>query len=113
MVTAALKFSAANESKTSTYATPDAGRFDVLNTLNHLEAHDEYQWPDYNGIGFDFSQAMRFRRALVNDVFVALQKAGQIEIAGEPGVLGTQQSSGKRAHDGKVPRRHRDYYILY
>jgi hypothetical protein len=72
MVIAAFKISSAYESRATIFITPDVGRFNVLNTLNHLEAHDEYQWPDYTGLGFDFTQTMRLRRALVNDVFVAL-----------------------------------------
>jgi hypothetical protein len=100
MVTAALKFSNSSDNVNSSYPTPDSGCIDVLNVLNWHEAHDEYEWPDFTKMGFDFSQAMRFRRALVNDVFVALQRAGNIRITGEPGVLGTPQSGlaagGKR-----------------
>jgi hypothetical protein len=97
MVTAALKVSSSTNNTVSSYTTPDAGRIDVLNVLNWHEAHDEYAWPDFTGMGFDFAQAMRFRRALVNDVFVALQKAGYVRITGEPGVLGTPQSGSKRS----------------
>jgi hypothetical protein len=109
MVTAALKFSSSNDNTVSSYTSPDAGRIDVLNVLNWHEAHDEYEWPDFTHMGFDFSQTMRFRRALVNDVFVALQKAGNIRITREPGVLGTPQSGvavgGKRAGaDGKCAK---------
>lgn len=49
---------------------------------------------------YDFSQAMRFRRALINDVFLALQKAGHIkEVFAAPGAPGTPSSAqqcGKR-----------------
>ncbi|KAG9185809.1 hypothetical protein G6011_07140 [Alternaria panax] len=79
MVTASLKFSCSSDAPVLSYTTPDAGRLDVLN------------------LGLDFAQAMRFRRALVNDVFVALEKAGIIDITSETGVLGTPwSSSGKR-----------------
>jgi hypothetical protein len=72
MVTASLQFSCSSDAPVSSYTTPDAGRLDVLNVLNWYEAHDEYEWPDFNKLGLDFAQTMRFRRALVNDVFVAL-----------------------------------------
>jgi hypothetical protein len=109
MVTAALKFSSSNDNTVSSYTSPDAGRIDVLNVLNWHEAHDEYEWPDFTHMGFDFSQTMRFRRALVNDALVALEKAGNIRITSEPGVLGTPQSGvvveGKRAGaDGKCAK---------
>lgn len=101
MVSAALKFSSANASLV-TYSSPDASRLDILNTLNWHEAHDEYAWPDFHALGFDFSQTMRLRRALVNDVFVALQKAGVVRVRGEKvgGGLGTPDSARKRDGTG-------------
>lgn len=97
MVAAALKFSSSHDAEVSIYPSGDAGRLEVLNALNWHEAHGEYEWPDFTG--FDFAQAMRFRRALVNDVFGALEKAGRVKIAGEqaPVGLATPQNSGKRA----------------
>jgi hypothetical protein len=93
MVTAALKF-VSDEKAPIAYTSQDEARLDILNTLNWYEAHSEYQWPDFNGLGFDFSQAMRFRRELVNDVFVALQKAGNVRVgvASGAGVFGTPES---------------------
>ncbi|KAF1849014.1 uncharacterized protein K460DRAFT_280436, partial [Cucurbitaria berberidis CBS 394.84] len=91
MVAAALKFSS-DTSPVISYKTPDEGRLDILKTLNWFEAHDEYEWPDFSRLGYDFSQAMRFRRALVNDLFVALHKVGHIKITGEAGVMGTPDS---------------------
>ena len=99
MVTASLKFSCSNDAPVS-YTTPDAGRLGVLNVLNWHEAHDDYEWPDFIQLGHDFPQAMRFRRGLVNDVFLALEKAGVIKITGEPGVLGTPQSSAVKRRAG-------------
>ena len=118
MVTASLKFSCSNDAPVS-YTTPDAGRLGVLNVLNWHEAHDDYEWPDFIQLGHDFTQgalfialpgtrvdghdftqAMRFRRGLVNDVFLALEKAGVIKITGEPGVLGTPQSSAVKRRAG-------------
>lgn len=101
MVTAALKFSSSNPPPV-TYASPDASRLDILTTLNWHEAHAEYTWPDFGALGFDFSQIMRFRRALVNDVFVALQKAGHVKIAAGEGLLGTPDSTRQgRRESGK------------
>jgi hypothetical protein len=105
MVTAALKF-ASDEKTPITYTSHDEARLDVLNTLNWFEAHSEYEWPDFARQGFDFSQAMRFRRALVTDVFIALQKAGNVRIGSKLGVLGTPESgivvrSAKRGANGE------------
>ncbi|KAI2487062.1 hypothetical protein Ptr902_01195 [Pyrenophora tritici-repentis] len=63
------------------------------------EAHDEYEWPTVTG--YDFAQAMRIRRALVNDVFVALEKTGRVKLVGEQAqsVPNTLQSSGKKVDD--------------
>ncbi|EOA87539.1 uncharacterized protein SETTUDRAFT_47278 [Exserohilum turcica Et28A] len=84
MITAAVKFSSARaHESTTTYATPDAARMDILNLLNWYEAHADYAWPDFSSLGFDFSLAMRWRRALVNDVYIALKKSGTVRIAAE------------------------------
>lgn len=100
MVVAALKF-VSDEKKPVTYTSPDEARLDILNTLNWYEAHSEYEWPRFTRMGFDFSQAMRFRRALVSDVFIALQKAAIVKIAGGAGGIGTPEISvgkaGKRS----------------
>lgn len=47
-------------------------------------------------MGYDFSQAMRFRRALVSDVFVALEKAKHVRVTDEAGMLSTPQSVRSR-----------------
>jgi len=90
MVTAALKF-ASDQPASVTYASADEARLEILNTLNWYEAHAEYEWPEFSRLGCDFSQAMRFRRALVNDVFVALKKAGNVRV-NEAGGVGTPDS---------------------
>jgi hypothetical protein len=95
MVTAALKF-ASDDKSPITYPTQDEARQEILSTLNWYEAHSEYEWPEFNRLGFDFSQSMRFRRALVNDVFVALQKAGNVRVSDEAAVLGTPDNGGER-----------------
>lgn len=105
MVTAAVKFSSASEHVITTYTSTDTARMDILNLLNWYEAHDEYHWPDFLGLGYDFYQAMRLRRVLVNDVFNGLQSAGKIKVADELDVPGTPQGGvtcRKRSntHDG-------------
>lgn len=60
------------------------------------EAQDEYERPDFTKFGFDFTQTMRFRRVLVNDVFTALQKAGAVRVTGEPGTPRSGVGNGKR-----------------
>jgi hypothetical protein len=69
MVTAALKF-VSDEKAPIAYTSQDEARLDILNTLN---------W---------------YRRELVNDVFVALQKAGNVRVgvASGAGVFGTPES---------------------
>lgn len=92
MVTAALK--CASERLPATYASHDDARFQILKSLNWFEAHDEYEWPDFTSFNYDFSQAMRLRRALVQDIFNALEKAGNLKIS----VPGTPDSNtGRRA----------------
>jgi len=103
MVTAALKF-ASDQPASVTYASADEARLEILNTLNWYEAHTEYEWPDFTHLGFDFSQAMRFRRALVNDVFIALKKAGNVRV-NEGGGVGTPDSAnggGRATKRGSV-----------
>jgi hypothetical protein len=78
MVTAALK--CASERLPATYASQDDARFQILNSLNWFEAHDEYEWPDFTSFNYDFSQVMRLRRALVQDIFSALEQAGNLKI---------------------------------
>ncbi|KAF1349249.1 hypothetical protein EJ07DRAFT_141031, partial [Lizonia empirigonia] len=94
-VIAALKF-ALDESATLTYVTPDEAKHSILKTLNWFEAHDEYEWPDFSDRNYDFAQVMRLRRALVQDVFNALQQANQVK-TGVPDSV-TVVRRGDRSH---------------
>jgi hypothetical protein len=96
MVTAALKFASDDKTRTM-YATADEARLEILNTLNWYEAHSEYEWPNFTLMGFDFNQSMRFRRALVGDVFTSLQKSGNVNIGARAEGLGTPDSERERA----------------
>lgn len=86
MVIAAMKC-ASDVQNPLTYPTPDEARFGILKTLNWLEAHGEYEWPEFSHLNLDFNQVMRLRRALVQDVFNALHKAGTVKTAGAPGTF--------------------------
>jgi hypothetical protein len=102
MVTAALKF-ASDEKSPAIYPSQDDAKLAILKTLNWWEAHDEYQWPDFSRMNFDFAQAMRLRRALVNDVFSVLQKAGNVKIgiAGIPNSLAEVRRNKRSDDDGE------------
>lgn len=93
LVTAALKCST-DDRASSAYLTADEAKYDILRTLNWLEAHNEYSWPKF-GAHLSFEQVMRLRRVLVSDIYTALERAGHVSI----GVLGTPDSS-----DGGVRR---------
>jgi hypothetical protein len=93
MVSAALQF-ASDSNPPTTYPTPDAARLDMLNTLNWYEAHAEYAWPDFSAHGCDFTLAMRFRRALVGDVCVALIKAEKMRVEAGGGTLERGEKRG-------------------
>jgi hypothetical protein len=80
MVTAALKC-ASDERFPTTHVSQDEARFQILKSLNFFEAHNEYEWPDFTSFHYDFSQVMRLRRALVQDVFNALEKAGNLSVS--------------------------------
>jgi hypothetical protein len=102
MVAASLIFSSSINAPYPSYTTPDAGRLDILNVLSRHEARDEYAWPDFTTLDFDFTQGMSLRSALVSDVFVALQKAGVIKITGRAGVFGTPPSpASDRVEEGR------------
>ncbi|KAF3035298.1 hypothetical protein E8E12_003005 [Didymella heteroderae] len=92
MVTAAVKC-LSDEQLPTTFASHDEARYRILKCLNFFEAHNEYEWPDFTSFRYDFSQAMRLRRALVQDVFNALEKAGTLSIRG-PGT--TDSNEGRR-----------------
>lgn len=102
MVDAALVFTS-DDKTAATYKDSDDARMAILNTLNWFEAHDEYKWPVFARIHLDFSQIMRFRRALVSDVFVSLQRAGKVRILRGQGDLGTPDSIAERV--GKRKRK--------
>ncbi|KZM24075.1 hypothetical protein ST47_g4771 [Ascochyta rabiei] len=89
MVTAALKY-ASDEKIGVTRASPDEAKHSILKSLNWFEAHGEYEWPNFSRLNLDFAQAMRLRRALVQDVCNVLQQAGNIKI----GAPGTPDSVG-------------------
>lgn len=95
MVTAALKFASDDKTRTS-YAPADEARLEILKTLNWYEAHSEYEWPNFTLMGFDFNQSMRFCRALVEDVFILLQKSGKVKIGARVDGLGTPDSERGR-----------------
>lgn len=97
MVTAALKC-ASDERLPVTYASQDEARFRILKSLSWFEAHDEYEWPDFTSFNYDFSQVMRLRRALVQDIFNALERAGslKISISGTPDSNAGRRSAGMR-----------------
>ncbi|KAL6707262.1 hypothetical protein ACN47E_004250 [Coniothyrium glycines] len=95
---AALAFSK-NTSKScpKIFTSTDDGCLNVFNTLNWLEVHDEYSWPDFTDLGYDFNKAIQLRRTLVSDVLAALQEAGTASIANEPDTLATPERSVARA----------------
>ena len=76
------------------YTSEDAGKLEILKTLNFYEAHDGYTWPDFSSLGYSFAQVMRLRRALVQDVFVALQRNGNVQV-GSAGCAGTPESTDR------------------
>ena len=83
------------------YGSEDIGKLDILNALNWAEAQRTYDWPDFHRLGHNFAESMRFRRALVHDVFAALKKGGTVLVRGAP-QLGTPSSSArKRQESGK------------
>ena len=89
MVDAAMK-AVADETPPVRYASDDEGKLEILKALNFYEAHSEYEWPDFRQLGFDFSQTMRLRRALVSDVYVALLKNRSVQVG--PAIAGTPDS---------------------
>ncbi|KAF2998284.1 hypothetical protein E8E13_007045 [Curvularia kusanoi] len=94
LVTAALKCTTDGKLG-STYLTADEAKHGILNALNYLEAHDEYEWPEFTGYVFSFDQVMRLRRVLVGNVCMALGRAGHIKF----GVPGTPDSSDGARRD--------------
>jgi hypothetical protein len=65
------------------YHSDNEGKLSILNSLNYHEAHDLYTWPDFTSLGYDFANNMRLRRALVHDVYVALEKSGRLQVGTE------------------------------
>lgn len=103
MVTAALKC-AADERTAATYISADAAKHSILKTLNWLEAHNEYEWPEFTGQNYSFDQAMRLRRALVADTYTALQTAGNIKL-GVPDTLESNVGTRRRRNSGQQATR--------
>jgi hypothetical protein len=106
MVVAAVKF--AREQETTIFSTPDKAKLEILNLLNWLEAHGEYEWPDFQQDGLDFVQAMRLRRALVGDLFVALKQEGNMKAAPTSGETAASESA-QDVQAGKRSRSKRGY----
>lgn len=94
MVIAALRCTTVERSDT-TYLTADEAKHGILKTLNWLEAHHEYEWPDFASLHLSFDQAMRLRRALVGDIYTALHRAGSLKL----GVPGTPDSTAGGRRD--------------
>lgn len=98
-VTAALKC-ALDGKLAVNHLSHDEAKHAVLKCLSWYEAHDEYEWPDFSRLRYDFAQVMRLRRELVKDVQDALERAGSIKITvpGTPdslaGGLRTRRSDG-------------------
>jgi hypothetical protein len=92
------------------YASGDTCKLDILNALNYAEAHGTYTWPDFPGLGHNFSESMRFRRALVHDVFAALKTGGSIRVLGLPQLGALSSSARKREGSGKSLSAHYSYY---
>ncbi|KAF2655427.1 hypothetical protein K491DRAFT_716241 [Lophiostoma macrostomum CBS 122681] len=82
------------------YVSEDAGKLDILNALNYEEAHDTYTWPDFSALGHNFAESMRFRRALVHDVFATLKTGGSIRVVGSPQLSTPNSSTKKRQGSG-------------
>lgn len=84
------------------YPSENEGKLLILKNLNFHEAHDDYVWPDFTSLGFDFANNMRLRRALVHDVYVALEKSGRLHVGPQQVVTPSRSSqrSGKRAVPG-------------
>ncbi|KAF3036760.1 hypothetical protein E8E11_003979 [Didymella keratinophila] len=100
MVTAALKC-ASDEKLPATYTSQHEAQFQILRSLNWSEAHNVYERPDFSSFNYDFSQVMRLRRALVQDIFNALEKAGNLHIS----IPGTPDSHvGRRSAPGRTIR---------
>jgi hypothetical protein len=106
MVNAAVKYALAEAP--TTCSTPDKAKLEILNSLNWLEAHDEYEWPDFQLHGLDFAQAMKLRRALVNDVFIGMNKGGHLRITPTSGGPAAP-SSGQGPPSGERLRLKRVY----
>jgi hypothetical protein len=108
---AAIKIAKEEDRASVRYGSQDKGKLDTMRTLNFFEAHDEYVWPDFSALGFDFTQTMRLRRALVNDVFAALMKSGIIVVGEVTPGMGTPDSviGARRAAGCGEPLYHTAY----
>jgi hypothetical protein len=100
MLDAALKV-VSDEAMPLRYQSDNEGKLLILKTLNYYEAHDDYAWPDFMALGFDFENNMRLRRALVHDVYVALEKNGRLRVS--PQQVLTPSCSSDRGRKRTVP----------
>lgn len=109
MIGATLKV-VANETLPLKYTSNDAGKLEILKTLNFYEAHDKYTWPDFSSLGYDFAQTMRLRRALIHDVYVALHMNGSLHVEAQP-VMPESSEKGRKsgAQDGEYTNSPRHY----
>lgn len=78
------------------YESDDEGKMETLNALNLYEAGEEYAWPDFSSLGYDFVQTMRLRFSLIEDVFTALVKTGDIVVRLEAPVTPGSAADGKK-----------------
>ncbi|PVH96989.1 hypothetical protein DM02DRAFT_674394 [Periconia macrospinosa] len=91
------------------FTTSDAAKMAINNHLNWHETHGNYEWPNFLASGRDFNQAMRLRRALVDDAFGALKLNGRVAIEAD-GIAAPDSGTtrGKISHsdnkNGESPR---------
>jgi hypothetical protein len=69
-----------------------------------LTHHHKYEWPDFASMGYDFAHSIRLRRALVNDVFTAFEREGQIVQDGSWAVNGAVSFRGSLANSRAVAK---------
>jgi len=107
MIDAALKV-VSDETMPLRYQSDNEGKLLILKSLDYYEAHDDYAWPDFPALGFDFANTMRLRRALVHDVYVILEKSGRLQIGPQQVVTpphSSDQGRKRTAPEGK-------YYLV-
>ena len=107
MIDAALKV-VSDEAMPLRYQSDNEGKLLILKALNYYEAHDDYAWPDFTVLGFDFANNMRLRRALVHDVYIALERSGRLQLGHQQVV--TPSRSSDRGRKRTVPGG--EYYLI-